>query len=275
MSFLPLRFDCGLNLAFDASHLSFQFGADVFGPEAEMRSLDAIRRSLLDPNCAGPDPVYGICMDVGQSGHRQELERRYLLFGVVAYAAGCLGPEPVRSQGHVHATAPHSGWSPPELFEIWQGRAVVYMQERLAEDPGRCFAVEAGVGDHVVVPPGWAHFVANADPHSTMVFAALCDRQYGFVYDGVRARGGLAWFPVCAGASLDWQANPAYGPSCLRTGAALRCSTFGVRPGIPLYRQFAEDPDALQWVSEPDRAAALWNGFDPLDLPVRACYSRT
>jgi glucose-6-phosphate isomerase, archaeal len=91
----------------------------------------------------------------------------------------------------------------------------------------------------------------------------------------VRARGGLAWFPVCAGASLDWQANPAYGPSCLRTGAALRCSTFGVRPGIPLYRQFAEDPDALQWVSEPDRAAALWNGFDPLDLPVRACYSRT
>ena len=30
------------------------------------------------------------------------MQARNLLFGVVAYAAGRLGSEPVRSQGHVH-----------------------------------------------------------------------------------------------------------------------------------------------------------------------------
>jgi glucose-6-phosphate isomerase len=275
MSFAPLAFDTGLPIDFDPGRLSFQFGPDLVGPEPELRSLDAIRRSLLDPGCTGPDPVYGICMDVARVGDREELERRQLLFGIVGYAAGCLGREPVRSQGHVHAIAPHSGWSPPELFEIWQGRAAIYMQENVADDPGRCFAVEAGPGDHVIVPPGWGHFVANAGSKETMVFAALCDRQYGFVYDAVRARGGLAWFPVFADGSLEWEANPAYGPSSLRTGRPADCSAFGVRRSAPLYQQFEEAPDALQWVSEPGRTAALWADFNPLEEPPVSNYSRT
>src|SRR6202167_5312917 len=84
------------------------------------------------------------------------------LFGVVVYASGRLGDEPVRSQGHIHAIAPHCGWSTPEVFEIWEGRAIVYAQESAEDDPGRCFAVTAGPGDKVVVPPGWAHAVINA-----------------------------------------------------------------------------------------------------------------
>ena len=34
------------------------------------------------------------------------------------------------------ALAPHSGWSPPEVFEIWTGPAIVYAQERAADNPG-------------------------------------------------------------------------------------------------------------------------------------------
>jgi len=83
-----------------------------------------------------PDVVYAFAMDVGRTEHRRMLERRNLLFGVVTYAAGRLGDEPVRSQGHVHAVSPRSGWLFPEMFEIWSGRAVVYMQERAAKDPG-------------------------------------------------------------------------------------------------------------------------------------------
>ena len=106
--------------------LGFEYGPGVFGPAPEMRSLDAIRKSLRDPGCSGPDPVYAIVMDVGREEHRAELLRRHLLFGVVTYAKGRLGTEPVRSQGHVHRKAAHSGWSPPELYEIWSGRAIVY-----------------------------------------------------------------------------------------------------------------------------------------------------
>src|SRR5882762_6347549 len=89
-------FNPGLDMRLSERSLSFSYGPSCFGPEPEMRSLDAIRRSLLDPQCSGPDPVYGICMDVGKLKDREELNRRCLLFGVVAYAGGTLGREPVR-----------------------------------------------------------------------------------------------------------------------------------------------------------------------------------
>ena len=258
------RFDPELDVRLDARDLSFHYGDGVFGPAPQMRRLDAIRASLRDPGCSGPDPVYGIAMDVGREEDRADLNRRMLLFGVVAYAAGWLGSEPVRSQGHVHAVAPHCGWSTPELFEIWQGRAIIYAQESATSDPGRCVAIAAGPGEQVVVPPNWAHCVINADPSRRMVFAAWCDRQYGFVYDGVRAHGGLAWFPLLrATGEIGWEKNRRCLPSTLRVSAARHYPELGLGSELPIYRQYRENPEAMQWVSEPGRLEECWKQFEP------------
>jgi glucose-6-phosphate isomerase len=254
----------GVDIRFSSANLDISYGPEVFGSIPEPRRLADIRKSLLDPNCDGPDPVYNIAMDVGRRGDLASLREKMLLFGVVAYAQGQLGEEPVRSQGHVHAISQHSGWSAPELFEFWHGRAVVYGQERTSDDPGRCFAIEAGPGDVVVIPPGWAHFVVNADPRNVMSFGAWCDRQYGFVYDGVRARGGLAWFPIVAeDGSLRWQQNPRYGKSEVTRRAARQYPELGLLKGVPIYEQFVRDPDTVQWVSEPARVRNLWETFCP------------
>ena len=140
---VQLEFDPGIPLTVSGEELAFEYGDGVFGPEPEMRRLDAIRASLRDPLCSGADPVYAIAMDIGREVDRQDLERRMLLFGAVIYAHGALGEEPVRSQGHIHAIAPHSGWSPPEIFEIWNGTAIVYAQERAEDEPGRCIAISS------------------------------------------------------------------------------------------------------------------------------------
>jgi len=257
-------FDSGLDVRARSTPLGFDYGPGIFGPMPELRSLDAIRASLHDPLCAGPDPVYAIAMDVGRTPDRAELQRRSLLFGVVTYAAGRLGEEPVRSQGHLHKVAAHSGWPPPELYEIWSGRAVVYMQERAADDPGRCFAIEAGPGEVVVVPPGWAHATLSASEHEPMTFGALCDREYGFEYAEVRARGGLAYFPLLAAdGRIDWQRNPRYGAAPLVSRKARAYPELGLVTGEPVYRAFVRDPEAVQWVSEPARVAGLWKGFEP------------
>lgn len=261
----------GLDVAVDLASLGFRYGRGIFGPAPEMRRLDAVRASLRDPACEGPDPVYGIAMDVGREEHRAEIVRRNLLFGVVAFAAGRLGQEPVRSQGHIHAIASHSGWSPPELFEVWSGEAIVYMQERCGDNPGRCFAIHASVGEHVIVPPAWPHFVVNANTSSTMVFAAWCDRQYGFEYGPVRERGGLAWFPIVDEAGLRWLMNPVYGASTLLVGRPRAYPEFGVHERTPLYERFALDADALQWISEPAQKLAQWEDFTPIG-EVLECY---
>src|ERR1035437_8877797 len=147
MMSIPLEFDPDLPLRLSESSLAFEYGPSVFGPEPEFRRLDAIRPSLRDPQCSGPDPVYGIAIDMGLERAQSLLQQRMLLFGAVVYAAGTLGSEPVRSQGHIHAIAPHSGWSPPEIFEIWSGVAIVYAQQRAEDDPGGCIALTAHPGD--------------------------------------------------------------------------------------------------------------------------------
>lgn len=257
------RFDSGLEIEFLQDTMDFRYGPGVFGPKPEYRSLNAIRPSLRDPNCTGPDPVYAIAMDVGLQEDLDELKRRTLLFGVVMYASGRLGDGPVRSQGHVHAISPHCGWSTPELFEIWEGRAVIYCQEKSGDDPGRCIAIEAGPGDKVVMPPGWAHYVANADQHSKLIFGAWCDRQYGFDYTKMRAHHGLAWFPVIAGEEIRWEPNPTYSASKLQQRPARTYPELGLSPTIPIYEHFRHDPESVQWVSYPARLGALWQRFEP------------
>ena len=189
-------FDPGLDVRARREPMGFDVRAGRLRPLARAALARRDPPEPARPRVRRPDPVYAIAMDVGREEHRAELQRRHLLFGVVTYAAGRLGEEPVRSQGHVHRVASRSGWSPPELYEIWAGRAVVYMQEQAEDDPGRCFAIEAGPGEVVVVPPGWAHATVSADAREPMTFGAWCDREYGFEYAEVRARGGLAFFPL-------------------------------------------------------------------------------
>lgn len=259
-----MEFDSGLDIRLRRDELGFEYGPEVIGPQPEFRSLDSIRPSLKDPDCSGPDPVYGIAMDVARACDIPVLRQRMLLFGVVAYAAGRLGEEPVRSQGHVHAVASHSGWSPPEWFEIWEGTAIVYAQQSAGDNPGTCVAITAHPGEHIVVPPGWAHCVINADESRRMVFGALCDREYGFVYDDVRRHHGLAWFPVFgSGEALSWERNKAYGESRLIERRARTYPELGCDSDCSIYRQFLSDPDSVNWVSEPERMCQLWPRFVP------------
>ena len=203
MNFYP-----GFDIHPSTNQMGFEYGPGVFGPEVENRSLDSIRRSLRDPNCSGPDPVYSIAMDVGKSEHLPILLQHHLLYGAVTYAAGQLGDEPVRSQGHIHRISPNSGWSTPEVYEIWSGKAIIYMQETANDQPGRCFAIIAEPGDVVIVPPAWAHATISANPGQPLSFGAWCDRDYGFEYEDVRKYKGLAWFPLISeNGEIGWSKN--------------------------------------------------------------------
>jgi glucose-6-phosphate isomerase len=244
--------------------LGFSYGPGVFGPSCELRTLDAIRPSLRDPQCAGPEVVYAIAMDVGTDDRRADLLARNLLFGVVTYAAGRLGEEPVRSQGHIHAVSASCGRSTAELYEIWSGRAVILMQETAEDDPGRCFAVTAGPGEVVVVPPNWAHATISADPSQPLTFGAWCVRDFGFDYKGVRAHAGLAWFPRLDGENLVWDANPRYPTeSHLIEKSPASYGQLGLRQGVPIWQQYLDNPESVMWVPRPERADAYWSGFIP------------
>ena len=245
--------------------MGFDYGPGCFGPEVENRRLDDIRPSLLDPDCDGPEIVYTIAMNVGREEHRPILEELHLLFGVVTYAGGRMGREPVRSQGHIHKRSVYArGWSTPEVYQIWSGRAVIYMQERAADDPGRCFAVYAGPGDIAIVPPAWAHATISADPEQPLTFGAWCDRDYGFEYGQVRARRGLAWYPLLGDdGRLDWHFNEHYQHSKLVEKEPGDYGRLAVETGRCIYAQFADDHERFRFVAEPFLVENAWEEFVP------------
>jgi glucose-6-phosphate isomerase, archaeal len=259
-----MKFNPGFDIEPTADPMGFKYGKGIFGPEVENRSLDSIRKSLRNPNCEGPDPVYSIAMDVGKTEHLPLLKKLHLLYGAVTYAAGRLGDEPVRSQGHIHKVSPLSGWSTPEVYEIWSGQAIIYMQEMAEDQPGRCFAVSAGPGEVVIVPPFWAHATISADADEALTFGAWCDREYGFEYEGVRAYKGLAWFPVIEDKGMiSWQRNLNYLESELTVKTPEPYSQLGLEAGKAIYRQFEEDPQRFDFVPFPQHVKEVWENFVP------------
>jgi glucose-6-phosphate isomerase len=259
-----MKFYPGFDIQPTTQPMGFEYGPNVFGPNVENRTLDSIRKSLRNPKCSGPDPVYSIAMDVGKKEHLQQLKHLHLLYGAVTYAAGKLGDEPVRSQGHIHKVSPLSGWSTPEVYEIWSGEAIIYMQETADDQPGRCYAIIAKPGDVVVVPPYWAHATISADTEQPLTFGAWCDREYGFEYDSVRAHKGLAWFPIHTPSSeIEWQKNPHYKECELIVKRPERYNQLKIEQEKSIYEQFEQNPDKFLFVPQPQIVKDIWTNFVP------------
>jgi len=258
-----LIFNPGIDIQPVIRPMGFVYGKDCFGPEPELRTLDSIRGSLMDPDIDGPDIVYSIAMDVGKKMHKAVLDELHLLYGVVTYAAGTLGKEPIRSQGHIHIkSAFANGWSTPEVYEIWQGRAIIYMQEFGGDDPGRCIAVYGNPGDVIIVPPGWVHATISALPDVPLTFGAWCDRNYGFDYKDVRAHKGIAWFPVVEkDKSIGWIKNEHYNHSVLDEKEAFAYPDLLLENGKSIYTQFEEDNKKFLFVTRPDLFKDVWESF--------------
>jgi glucose-6-phosphate isomerase len=263
-SMTPSDFNPGIDIKPLNDPLGFQYGEDVFGPEVSNRTLDSIRSSLKDPDCDGPEIVYAIAMDVGKKIHQETLVQMNLLFGVVTYAAGSLGEEPIRSQGHVHKVSLKSGYSTPEVYEIWTGKAIIYMQESANYQPGRCFAVKAEPGDVVIVPPGWVHATISADSSQPLTFGAWCDRDYGYEYDQVREKGGIAWFPLIGGNNeIVWEPNANYERSELIIKSPADYSPLGIEHSKSIYGSFEKNPETFMYVPEPLRKNEVWSNYIP------------
>lgn len=257
-------FNPGIDIKVNLNIMSFIYGDGVFGPQVEKRRIDDIRKSLLDPNCEGPEIVYSIAMDVGKDKDKQSMIDRSLLYGIVTYAAGRLGNEPVRSQGHIHAISKSCNSSTPEVYEIWSGRAIIYMQETAENNPGRCFAVTASPGEIVIVPPGFAHSTISADLKEALTFGAWCVRDFGFEYSGVRKHNGLAWYPLVEdNGEIKWMKNKNYENCELTIKNPREYSEFLITKGVPIYTQFEENPDKFLFVSNPQIRRDVWYNFIP------------
>ena len=168
----------------------------------------------------------------------------------MTYSAGKLGQEPVRSQGiFIRYLLIAVGLRRKSMRFGRERRLFICRSMRRIN--GRCYAVHAFPGDVVIVPL-LVHATISANPRLPLTFGAWCDRDYGFVYEGVRKHGGIAWFPIFNGSDeLEWIANPMYDSSHLICKSPSDYISLDIRKGVSIYRQFEENPETFLYVPNP------------------------
>lgn len=249
----------GIDISFTHEPLGFIYGDGVIGPPPETRSLDSVREAIQDRNASGPKDLYAIGMDVHMKEDRDILDKYNLLFGIVVYNKGQIGKEPIRSQGHKHTISVSCNLSTPEVYQIFEGEAYIYMQSFDEQDAGDCYAIHSKPGDIVVVPPNVVHMAVNADVDRNMAFGAWCVKDYGFDYNSVRKYNGVAFYPqVNADKSIDWVLNPNYKSGKLHIVKARDYPEFEISPNVPVYKQFRDNPKLFHFVSNPQLAETQW-----------------
>ena len=242
----------GFPVQLDPGSLTLAFGPGISTAPQTVRRLDEVRPLLRDPLASGPDHLYTIYMDVRVPGRTEALRALGLGYGAVVYNHGSLGAEALRSQGHVHATPAATGVAYSEIYEFWHGRGLVYMQDSATAFVSDVIVVEAGPGDKVVIPPGWAHATVNLGD-SPMAFGAIYALDAQLLYKPLRKLQGTAHY-VLADGTLE--PNPRY-----RTVPEARRSKPHEIPahGIGHGRSaLSGDPRLLELVSRPERYPAVW-----------------
>ncbi|WP_291255972.1 glucose-6-phosphate isomerase family protein [Fusobacterium sp.] len=258
-----MKYYPGFKISYDLLKKNFIYSDEVFVSGIEERKLDDIRKSLKDSNCSGPAIVYVIAMDIGRKIDKEDLIKKNLLYGVCIYSKGKLGDEPVRSQGHIHSISNSCNSSTPEVYEIWEGEAIIYMQESVKNDPGKIYAIKAKEGEKVIVPPGWAHYTINANSEKNMIFGAWCIRDFGFDYNDVRKHGGLAYFPIFTEKDLKFIPNKTYKLKELIIKGPREYKEFNLDKDKPIYEQYLENRDKFRFVTNPNEYSEIWGNFIP------------
>ena len=249
---IDLTRSAGFEVRLEPAALTLDFGPAITTAPPSVRRLDEIRRSLRDPRAIGPEHLYTIYMDIRVPGIADVLRANGLGYGAVVYDHGSLGGEALRSQGHVHSLVPATDVGYSELYEFWHGRGLVYMQDAATPDVTDVIVVEAGPGDKVVIPPGWAHATVNVGD-GPMAFGAVYALDAQLLYEPLRELQGTAHY-VLADGSLE--RNPRY----RSVPQARRCAPHeipehGVRSGQPA---LAGDVARLDFVSRPQLYPQLW-----------------
>jgi glucose-6-phosphate isomerase len=185
-------------------------------------------------------------------GAAEALHALGLGYGAVVYNHGSLGREALRSQGHVHSAPTSTGIAYSEIYEIWHGRALVYMQDSATADVADAVVVEAGPGDKVVIPPGWAHATVNAG-EGPMAFGAVYALEARLLYEPLRRLQGMAHYVLADGST---EPNPRYRRvPPVRRRAPHEIPEHGIVRGRPV---LAGELASLDLVSRPERYPALW-----------------
>jgi glucose-6-phosphate isomerase len=248
-----------LKLADDGT---LEFGGDLPVVKPAVRTLDAMRPVLLDPEAKGPEVVYYMYRDVGFAADKARFHAHGLRYDITVLVPAKLGQEWNKTFGHYHPKAPGGAYY-PEVYEVIAGKAVYALQHK-GED-GRIddvLGIPASPGDKVFMLPGYGHATINIGD-TPLVMANWVAGEFESEYGDYKERHGAAYYALEGTEAVRWQPNPRYdNPPEVRVVAPL-CpqATTALRAGRPMYPDGCAYPDRLGYLLDANRYRGEWGAL--------------
>jgi glucose-6-phosphate isomerase len=122
-----------------------------------------------------------------------------------------VGPEYVKTLGHIHLPDARSGIDHPEICEVVLGRAHFFFMKLNPDSvsAAEAFFVEVGAGEKIIIPPGYDHLTINPGP-GPMLFSDVVALVVGANYERMKAARGAAYLEVEENDSPAFIPNPHY-----------------------------------------------------------------
>lgn len=236
----------GVEVFVDQSTGTLTLGDELVAEETAMRSLAAARHAYANPPADAP-PLYH--MQNGITPLARPERGSPLRYELTSLRPGTVGPEWVKTIGHVHGRAP-DGLGYPEAYEVVAGEGIFVLFR-----PGLCVLVDGRVGERFVIPPGWHHLAVNPGP-TALVFADVVSRTVVADYTLLRAQRGAPVYLGPAGTARNLRYEPC-AVVRVRAAALPAPDTHG-----RLADAFFGDRAVLAYLLEPTHWRTVWKAFD-------------
>jgi oxalate decarboxylase/phosphoglucose isomerase-like protein (cupin superfamily) len=250
----PLRFDpatlaieAGPGFRFREKRRTVAEMSDVLEePRAGEPAAEVYRTYLPE---AFPEPAAGA------------LAANCLTYSLVAVRPLRLGREAAKTYGHLHPVLPGTTLTSPEVYAQLHGRLVVMLQLHDATDPElvrEFVAIELAAGEAMLIPPGWAHGLANPFDEPGLLAGLYADPgRFPASYELMERCGGMAYRVRPAGDGFLLEPNPACRAVPATRLARAAGTPFEAEPGwLPLWSAAAGEPRAFRFMAFGDEAVA-------------------
>ena len=184
--------------------MEYQFGDFLF--RAEIRRASDLKPVLARPELLNGDfDAYYMFRDIyGSEEDRRKILNARLRYDFTIIPPAEIGGESVKTYGHYHPKN-SAGLTYPEIYQVIEGKAIFVIQRREGERLIDCFAVEAGKGDLVIVPPGCGHVTINPTKKVLLTSNWVC-RDFSSIYDPYTRLRGACYYYI----NQEWVKNENY-----------------------------------------------------------------
>ncbi len=246
---------------------TLSFGRDVRTGAVETRRVSELGGVLYRSDPAGGDPatgdaaLYAIYRDVRPDGLSDAIEQRGLCYTLLVVKSGTIpgSPEWARTRGHTNPAAPGTPVGYPEIHEVLQGEARLYLQEGVTDHPNAIAVMPLYAGDKAVVAPGWASLLANVGTEPLVVGTwRMADCLTA--HQEIERHGGMAYFVLEGqGGEPVYAPNPRYrSVPEPRPLVPKELPAFGLTRAEPLLAAFHQNPEYLRCLLRPQDFADVW-----------------